>query len=114
MDKNHRKQLIEEYKNTKTRMGVYQIMNTATGKAYVGITQNLKGVMNGNLFKLDTGNFQDRELQQEWKTYGGTSFEQTVIADLDYEKDETKLDYTEDLKVLRDVVTEDYFNKKYI
>jgi hypothetical protein len=114
MDSNRRKQLKEAYKNSKTPMGVYEIRNTKTGKRYIGITQNLTGTMNGNLFKLDCGAFKDRELQEEWKTYGKNDFEQTILTELDYEEDETKTDYTEDLMVLRELSTEDFEYKKFI
>lgn len=114
MENNRKKQLKDAYKNSKPSMGVYQIKNAVTGKIYIGITQNLKGTMNGNLFKLDAGMFKDRELQQEWNKYGKNEFEQTILAELDYEENEVKTDYAEDLLILRDMITEESINKKYI
>lgn len=114
MDSNRKKQLKEAYKNSKTNMGVYQIENVRTGKKYIGITQNLTGTMNGNLFKLDSGMFKDKELQEEWKMYGKKEFNQTILAELNYDEDETKTDYKEDLLVLRELSTEDCADKKYI
>lgn len=114
MDEKRKKELREEYKNSKSSMGVYQIKNIITEKAYIGITQDLKGTMNGNSFKLDSGFFKNRELQSEWQVYGRDQFEISILAELDYSKDETKSDYTDDLIVLRDLVTVDTVNKKYI
>lgn len=114
MDNNRKKELKELYKISKPRMGVYQIKNILTGKAYIGVTQNLNGTMNGNMAKLNGGMFKDRELLEEWKKYGSDKFEQTILAELDYEEDETKADYTEDLLVLRELTTENYENMKYI
>ncbi len=114
MQSDRKKELKESYKSSKTSMGVYQIKNILTGKTYVGVTQNLKGTMNGNIFKLDSGMFKDRELQSEWKINGSSNYEETVLAELDYDSDESKTDYTEDLKVLREMVTEDITDKKFI
>ncbi len=114
MDSNRKKQLKEMYMNSKSTMGVYQIKNLVTQISYIGVTQDLKGTMNGNKFKLDTGNFKDKELQQEWIKYGSDKFEVSILSELDYEEDTTKTDYLEDLLVLRNMITEDITNKKYI
>lgn len=114
MDRNRKKELKESYINSKSSMGVYQIKNMITKRAFIGITQDLRGTMNGNLFKLNSGMFKDRELLEEWKKYTSHNFEQTILAELDYEEDERKTDYTEDLKVLRELSTEGNLNKKYI
>ena len=114
MDNNRKKELKELYKITKPSMGVYQIKNIMTGKAYIGISQNLKGTMNGNLAKLNGGMFKDRELLEDWKKYGEDKFEQKILAELDYEEDEAKSDYMQDLLVLRELITETYKNVKNI
>ncbi len=42
MEKNKRKELLEEYRQIKTYMGVFQITNKLNGKIYVDSYPNLK------------------------------------------------------------------------
>jgi len=114
MKDNRKKELQEAYKNSKSKMGVYQIKNNITGKCYIGVTQDLKGTMNGNGFKLETGMFKDRELQAEWTENGKEQYEISILAELDYDRDEAKSDYAEDLLVLRDLTANEVQNKKYL
>lgn len=114
MDSDRKRKLKETYKNSKSKMGVYQIKNVVTEKSYIGITQDLRGTMNGNQFKLETGSFKNRVLQEEWKKYGSDKFEASILTELDYGEDEAKTDYTEDLLVLRELISEDITDKIYI
>ena len=54
MDKLKRKELIEQYNQIKTSMGVFQIKNTSNGKIFVDSFPNLKKQMADN--KIPAGN----------------------------------------------------------
>ncbi|MBV9927328.1 MAG: GIY-YIG nuclease family protein [Acidobacteria bacterium] len=76
MDK---KSLTREYKETARPMGVYQIRNTANGKALVGVSVDLPAILNRHRSELRMGGHRNRELQREWAEFGPEAFEFEVL-----------------------------------
>lgn len=95
-----KKELKEQYKQMKPEMGIYVIRSNVNNKCYIEGTQNLRATLNGAEFKLDAGGHPNRELQKEWKEKGKRNFTIEVLEKLEYDKDETKTDYTDDLALL--------------
>lgn len=103
MDKMKKKKLLLQYKYRKTEMGVYVFECSNTGKSYIGCTNDTKGTINSNKFKLGAGMHPNKELQNDWKEHGESAFSIEVLESLPYDKeDETKTDYTKELEALRD------------
>nr|WP_319637824.1 DUF2087 domain-containing protein [Priestia aryabhattai] len=71
--KDYKKQMKQLAKEVKTEGGVYQIKNLHNGKIYIGSTPNIK-TLNGVKFTLKTNTHQNKELQNEWNTYGADAF----------------------------------------
>lgn len=103
MDKLSRRDLINEYKQTKLDMGVLGIKNKQTGRIYIAFGSNLPGKMNSLRFQLSTGSSMNKRLQAEWKAQGEADFEFSVLELLDYDKEGLKTDYTEELKLLLEI-----------
>lgn len=95
-----RKELKEKYKLMKPDMGVFVIKNNLNNKCYVEATQNLKGTINSTKFKLGFGNHPNKELQQAWNEFGEDSFSIEILEKLEYDEDESKTDYSEELEIL--------------
>lgn len=95
----------------KPDMGIFIIKNNFNNKCYIEETQNLKGSINGAEFRLRFGNHSNRELQKEWKEHGKESFTIEILDNLEYDKDESKTDYSEDLAVLK-MIWEEKLSKK--
>lgn len=85
----------------KSDMGIFIIRSNFNKKCYIETTQDLKGTINGTKFKLSAGSHPNRELQKEWNEYGAGNFTIEILENLEYEKDESKTDYREDLALLR-------------
>lgn len=68
-----KKELKQQYKETKIEAGIYQIKNTQNGKIFIGSTQNLK-TLNGKQFELNMGTNTNKKLQAEWNEYGKEAF----------------------------------------
>lgn len=79
MEKNKRKELIEEYKQIKTYMGVTQIKNKENGKIFIDSHPNLKNKWFTLKMQLDAGRFANAELQSDWKELGEDAFEFEVL-----------------------------------
>lgn len=99
-----KKELKELYKQMKTDMGIFIIQSKTNDKYYLETTQNLKGKINSTKFQLDLGSFRNNELlQEDWKKCGSESFEIKVLDNLEYDKDESKLDYSEELEIMKTI-----------
>ncbi len=96
-----KKELKELYKNMKSDMGIFIIKSNFNNKCYIEGTQDLKGTINGTKFRLKFGNFLNRELQKEWKENSEESFTIEILENLKYDKDESKVDYSEELEILK-------------
>ncbi|KKO50766.1 GIY-YIG nuclease family protein [Paenibacillus sp. DMB20] len=79
MDKQKRKELLEEYKQIKTYMGVFQIKNKTNGKIYIGSCPNLKNKWLTLESQLAMGRFANLQLQKDWKELGLEAFTYEVL-----------------------------------
>lgn len=91
MDKSKRKELLEEFKQIKTYMGIIQITNKVNGKIFVDSYPNLKNKWMTIKMQLDMGRFANLELQKDWKELGAEAFTYEVL-------EEQKTDDVTDMK----------------
>lgn len=98
---NRKKELKEEYKQLRPDMGIFIIRSNFSNKCYIEVTRNLKGKLNGTEFQLKYGSHRNNELQKDWNEYGSDSFTIEILEKLEYDKDESKTDYSEDLEILK-------------
>jgi len=103
MEKERRKELKAQYKETKTPMGILIIRPRDKKVCYLEAAQNLPGIINSARFKLNGGMFGKSSLQKAWTAEGEDSFIIEILDTLDYDKDELKTDYTEELKELKKI-----------
>lgn len=96
MDKQSRKELINEYKNRKAEMGIISYHCIPTDEYFLDISKDTKADLNSHRFKLNANWHGNQELQSLWKEHGEAGFEVSVIEELEYE-DLTK-DYTKELE----------------
>lgn len=83
---NRREELLQQFKETKTEAGVYQIKNTRNQKVFIDSTKNLKTI-NGKQFQLRTGMHKNKELQKEWQEFGEDAFVIEVLETLRLDQD---------------------------
>lgn len=98
---NRKKELKEVYKNMKPDMGVFIIKNSISNNFCIEATEDLNAAINGSKFRLGFGNYPNKELQKEWEEYGKESFTIEILENLEYDKDGLKIDYSEDLEILK-------------
>ena len=99
-----KKELQAEYKQLKTDMGIFAVINKDANKYFLVETKNLKGKMNSTSFQLRSGAHPNRELLHDWQQLGADRFEISVLEQIDYE--EGKDHYSDDLELLRMMWTE--------
>ncbi|MBP1924720.1 hypothetical protein J2Z76_000573 [Sedimentibacter acidaminivorans] len=109
-----KRELKEKYKQMKQEMGIYIVRCNSNGKCYIGSTPNLKGKINSTRFSLELGSHPNKELQKEVQSIGKDAFTIEVLDILEYDKDETKTDYTEDLEILKEIWKDKISGSKYL
>jgi 23S rRNA A1618 N6-methylase RlmF len=101
-----RKELKEEYKKMKFKMGVYQIRNKINGKIFISSTLDLNAAWNSQKFQLNFGSHKNEELQKEWKEFGEESFVYEIVDELKHIEDK-EMNYNEEIKVLENMLIEE-------
>lgn len=96
-----KKELKLQYKQMKPGMGIFIIRSKVNNKCYIQATPDLRGVMNGAKVRLQSNMHPNKELQKEWNEFGPANFSIEILENLEYDKDETKTDYKEDLALLQ-------------
>ncbi|NLM44872.1 MAG: GIY-YIG nuclease family protein [Clostridiales bacterium] len=95
-----KKELKEWYKQMKPDMGIFIIRCKENNKCYIQATHDLKGVMNGAKMKLGANMHPCRELQKEWNQFGEGNFTIEILEKLEYDKDDSKTDYKDELALM--------------
>lgn len=111
MNRTRRKELLEQYKQMKPDMGVYMFKSINTNTVYLGYDKNIKATINGDRFKLNANSHRNKKLQKDWNENKEENFEIKVVQLLEYDKDESKTDYSEDLKILREICKDRFQNE---
>ncbi|MDD4599965.1 hypothetical protein SDC9_13826 [bioreactor metagenome] len=81
-----KKQLKLEYKETPRPMGVFKIKNTANGKFFIDSSMNIPGSFNGQRFQLNLQSHRNRDLQEDWNSYGADAFVFEILETIKPEK----------------------------
>ena len=74
-----RKQLVAEYQQQKREMGIYAIVNKASGRQYMAASPTLQTVWGKEQFVLTMGTHTNKELQRDWTSLGADQFEFRVV-----------------------------------
>jgi hypothetical protein len=101
-----RKELKEEYKLIKYKMGVFQIKNNSNGKIFIGSSLDLKAIWHSQRLQLETGTHINSELQKDWKEFGPENFSYEIIEEIT-ENEDKPLDYKKEIKALEVMVIEE-------
>ena len=74
MEKQDRKVAVAKYKERASSYGVYAVICTATGEAWVGISRNLEAQKNSLWFALRHGGSPFAALKAAWTVHGEREF----------------------------------------
>lgn len=79
MTMGHRKDLVREYKERKTRPGVFAVRCVPDGASWIGTSRDLDSQQNGIWFQLRMGNHMNKILQQAWTGQGADAFRFEIL-----------------------------------
>lgn len=101
-DKHRRRELAAEYKRTRPEAGVYRIVNSASGKAFLGSALNLPSVRSKMDFARSTGGTGglDHRLIPDIRQQGIEAFTLEILEVLDTRPEQTDAEIKADLATL--------------
>ena len=97
-----KKAAIREYKMSHRPMGVFQIRNTINGKALIEASVNIPGKFNRYRLQLELGSHLNKELQEDYNSFGKDAFEFETLESLE-PKIDPSYNYSEDLAALEEL-----------
>lgn len=98
-----KKEQRNEYKLIKLRPGIFQIIYRKENKIYLETTSDLDKAFNSDIFKLKAGMHSNKDLQNDWNTFGEEEFEFKILDELKLNDTETTLQIRKELKELLEI-----------
>jgi group I intron endonuclease len=98
----NKKRLKREYKQNPPPMGVFAIRNMVNDKVFVGVSQDLSGIINRHKFQLKMGKHQNVRLQTEWNEFGEDKFAFEILEQVE-QRDVPHSDYRGELALLEEL-----------
>ena len=96
VNKESRKQLIKDYKNSVPEIGLYAIKNKLNNKIFLGMSLNLNGPFGRHQFELRMGNHPCKSMQNDFNSMGEESLSFEILDKLK-RNDNPFYDYKPDL-----------------
>ena len=101
-----RKEMKEEYKQKKFKMGVFQIKNNSNGKFFVGSSLDLIAIWHAQKLQLNNGMHPNIELQKDWKDFGWENFSYEILDEISQNEDKP-IDYAKEIKTLETLIIDE-------
>ena len=101
-----KKELKEEYKQSKPKMGVFSIRNLENGKILIDYALDVEAKWNRHKMELKFGSHKNKELQSDWKNLGEEQFRFEILSTLEHKEDEF-VDYQKELELLKSIVSDE-------
>lgn len=99
----NKKEMIAAYKAMPVTGGVYSITCKATGKIFIDGVLDIQGSLNRFNFSVKTGGCVHMKLQQDWIKYTSEGFEFKIIEELEIKEGQSKKEFLEDIKLLKEM-----------
>lgn len=100
MDGNRKKELKEQYRLMKPEMGIFIIRTKDNKACYIEATNNLRAVINSTRAKILNNMHPNLEFQKIWNAIGSENYTIEILENLQYDNDESKTNYSEELILL--------------
>ncbi len=101
-----KKELKNEYLQSKSTMGVFQIKNIKNGKILIDSSTDIDSRMNRHRMELKFGSHQNKDLLKDWNEFGEDSFVFEMLSEIKH-KDDADIDYKAEIKILKDMILEE-------
>lgn len=106
IDKDKKRELVSQYKQKKTKGGVYKITNTANGKYMLKAEVDLQSFQNRFNFSMRMNSCLHPKLQKDFEEYGAGAFTLEFLEETEKKEDESAMGFRDRLKRMEEAWTE--------
>ncbi|MBS1631324.1 MAG: GIY-YIG nuclease family protein [Bacteroidetes bacterium] len=107
-----KKENKEVFKNTKFRIGIFQIKNKKDNKLFLNTSIDLDRAYNSHKFQLNNWLHPNKALQTDWEKLGSDNFVFIVIDELITDDTMTEMKIKSDLKELLEMHRDELLKKE--
>lgn len=86
MDKQSRREAIRDYKEKKTRSGVYAVRCAASGEVWVAGAANVENQQTRHWFGLRMGSHMNKAMQTAWNVHGEAGLDFEILESIEAEE----------------------------
>lgn len=79
VDKERRKELLQEYAERPAQNGIFAVRNSKTGEVWVGASRNIDTQQNGLWVRLKGRMLVNKDVQDSWNKHGETKFSYSIL-----------------------------------
>ena len=95
-----RKEINNLYKEKEFTIGVFQIRNAVNNKVFIDSGLDLDALWNRSKFELNGGTHLNKELQKDWKEFGGDQFQFEILSEIEQDDEGRPRNYRKEAKLL--------------
>ena len=112
IDKERKKEIINEYKQRKTTGGVYKITNTVNGKYILKAEVDLQSFQNRFNFSMRINSCLHPKMQKDFNEFGAEAFVLEFLEEVEKKENESMMGFRDRLKKLEEAWMEKYDREK--
>lgn len=95
-----KREMKNQYKNSKQIGGVYRIRCDQSGEAWVHTSADLQGAKNRFAFQCSTNLCPESAMSPAWEQYGAAGFVFEVLEEIEKKETQTPREFSEDVSAL--------------
>ncbi|HML36552.1 MAG TPA: GIY-YIG nuclease family protein [Bacillota bacterium] len=112
IDKDKKRELVSQYKQKKTKGGVYKITNTANGRYMLKAEVDLPSFQNRFNFSMRMNGCLHPKLQKDFDEYGAGAFSLEFLEETEKKEDESAMGFKDRLKRMEEAWAEKFDPEK--
>lgn len=112
MNKDRKREIINEYKQKKTKGGVYKITNTANGKYMLKAEMDLQSFQNRFNFSMRMNTCLHPKMQKDFNEYGAEAFILEFLEEVEKKEEESVMGFRDRLKRLEETWADKFDQEK--
>ncbi len=112
MDKERKREIVNEYKQRKTTGGVYKVTNTVNGRYMIKAEIDLQSFQNRFNFAMRMNTCLHQKMQKDHKEVGSGAFALEILEETEKKEEESNMGFKDRLKRMEEAWAEKFDPEK--